>query len=83
MVVDLEARLLGRHPPRLRQRPLEPRRRRHVGHQAARRADEMVVMMAAQILGELEAAEVVVAGEATDHPRLRQRGEAAVGRALR
>src|ERR1700704_140710 len=42
----------------------------------------MVVMVAAQVFGELEATEVVVAGQPAHDPRLGQRGEAAVGRAL-
>ena len=52
-----------------------------VGHQAAVGAQQVVVV-AGQVLGQLEAGELVDGHDAPDHAGLGQHGQGAVGRAL-
>ena len=80
---DLVALSLGYRPGRVAERPLEARGRVHVLDLAARRTDEVVVMVAGQILGQLEAAVVVGAGHPADDADVDQRRHVAVGAALR
>ena len=71
---------------RLDEGRLEPLLDRHghgeVGHDAAVGADQVVVV-AGQVLGQLEPGELVAAGDALDHPGGLQHAEVAVHRALR
>ena len=79
---DHVALLLGHHPGRLVHGPLEPWRRDHVLHRAADGAGQVVVVPG-QVLGQLEPAVVVDAGDPADHAGLDQRGHVAVGAGLR
>ena len=75
----------GRRPvprPRRRRRA-RAAARRDVDHHAARRAVEVVVMVAAELLVELEEVEVTAARQAPEHAGVGEHGEVAVHRALR
>jgi hypothetical protein len=54
-----------------------------VFYRAAARADEVVVVVTCELLGDLEASVLVTAHDAVDDPRLFEEGEVPVGRALR
>jgi hypothetical protein len=65
-----------------RDRRLEGGARRHVDDPSAGRADQVVVMVG-EVLGELEARELVAGGDAPHHAGALEVGEVAVGRAAR
>jgi len=61
--------------------PLQTGRRRHVLHLPAPAARQVVVV-AGQLLGQLEAPVVIDAGDPTDHSGLDERGDISIGAAL-
>src|SRR5205085_154269 len=75
---DLIARFLGHLPAGFGQGPLEAGGGGEVDEGAAGGAED-VVMVAGQVLGQLEAAEVVHAGQAASDSGLAQDREVAVG----
>jgi hypothetical protein len=79
---DLVALLFGDNPGRFRHGPLEARRRGHVLDRPAL-ATGQVVVMAGQLLGQLESAVVVDTGDPPDNAGLNERGDIPVGAALR
>jgi len=83
VLVDLEVGLLGCGPGSLGQGSLEAGGGRHILDGAAVAADEVVVVLAAEVLGELEAAGVVGAGDAAHDVGVGQDREGPVGRAHR
>src|SRR5579862_9455930 len=79
---DVEVVLVRGRSRRLGQRPLEAGRRPDVGHLAARAAHEVVVV-AGEVLGELEPPVVVGAGHPPGSARVQQHGDVAVRARLR
>ncbi len=82
MVVHLEAGLGGSESGGLGQDLLQAREGGDVAHHAARRAHEVVVMGTAEVLRQLEAAQVVASGDAPGHPGVAEHGQVPVGGAL-
>ena len=83
MVGDMEPDGVSRRSPGFGERSLEARRRGHVLHRTTRSADEMVVVMAGQVLRQLEATVLVDPLNAAHDARLSEHGEVPVRRALR
>lgn len=83
MVAHLEADCFGRCTPGLGQGPLEARRRSHVLDGSTSGADEVMVMMTGEILGQLESTVLISALHPADDTGLGQHREVPVGRALR
>lgn len=74
-----EALCIGQLVHHARDRALERGGRGHVNHSAARRAEEMVVMVE-KVFGQFEPGEIVTRGDSTNHARPLEIGEMAVRR---
>ena len=82
MILDRPSLVAGDHPRRTIDQVFELVRHGEVLDGAAHRADEVMVMLSGELIGDLEVAVLIGGDDSPDHPGVDELGEVAVGGAL-